>query len=338
MTTTPPVKWGVLSTANIGTEKVIPAMQRSDLSEAAAIASRSDQRAAETAASLGIPNSYGSYEDLLADAEIEAVYIPLPNHMHLEWTIAAAEAGKHVLCEKPLALTAAEARQMVEACEQADVLLMEAFMYRLHPLWIEAKRMVEAGTIGELRGIDAVFSFYNDDPEDIRNIVATGGGALYDIGCYPVSVARLMFGGEPRTVKSTIRRDPEMGIDVLTTAILDFDDGTASFLCSTRMEPNQRVEILGTEGRLVVEIPFNIPHDRPTRLLEVKGGNPPVEPGVTVHEIPAADPYTVQADVFARAVRGVEPLPFEPADAVANLEVIGQIFADGASNRGSDDR
>lgn len=316
-----------MSTAHIGTEKVIPAMQRSRLGIVEAIASRDLARATETAGVLGIPKAYGSYEELLADEEIEAIYNPLPNDMHPEWTIAAAEAGKHVLCEKPLAMTSAEARNMVSACESAGVLLMEAFMYRLHPLWVEAKRLVDEGAIGELNGINSVFSYFNDDPANIRNIRDAGGGALYDIGCYPVSVSRLMFGSEPTNVSASIRRDPVTGVDVVTAAILEFDGGTSVLLCSTRMEPDQRVVILGTEGRLVIEIPFNIPPDRPTRLLHISGGDPPVHPNVAVHEIPTTDPYTVQADVFSAAVRGGADLPFPPSDAVANIEVIERIFA-----------
>lgn len=322
-----PFRWGVLSTARIGTEKVIPAMQRSKLGTVEAIASRDAARSNEIADALGIAKSYGSYEELLADDEIEAIYNPLPNNLHPEWTIATAEAGKHVLCEKPLAMTVAEAREMVEACEDAGVLLMEAFMYRLHPLWVEAKRLVDEGAIGHLRGINSVFSYFNDDPRNIRNITEAGGGALYDIGCYPVSVSRLVFGSEPTGVSASIVRDPEMGVDILTAAILEFDGGVSTLMCSTRMEPDQRVEILGTEGRLVVEIPFNIPPDIPTRLLHVAGGDPPVDPAVTIHEIPAADPYTVQADVFAAAVRGDSQLPFPPSDAIANLEVIERIFS-----------
>jgi predicted dehydrogenase len=322
-----PVKWGVLSTADIGIKKVIPAMMGSELSPVVAIASRSAAKAARAAESLGIPKSYGSYEDLLADEEIEAVYIPLPNHRHREWTIAAAEAGKHVLCEKPMAMRAAEAREMIEACDRAGVKLMEAFMYRLHPLWVETRRLVAAGVIGDLGVVDAVFSYYNDDRTDIRNIPEAGGGALYDIGCYLINVARMLFDSEPIEVKATIRRDETMGVDVSTSAILGFEGGSASFVCSTRLEPDQRVDIYGTDGRLIIEIPFNIPPDRPTRIIEVSGGEPPVAPGTRVHEIPAGDPYRVQADAFSRAIRTDSRVPVHPEDAVANLEVIEMIFA-----------
>lgn len=323
-----PVRWGVLSTADIGLKKVIPAMQRSELSPVAAISSRSPDRAAEAAAALGIANSHGTYEELLADDAIEAVYIPLPNHMHLEWTVKAAEAGKHVLCEKPLAMTADDARKMVEACDRAGVRLMEAFMYRQHPLWIETKRLVDTGTLGELQVVDVVFSYFNDDPTNIRNIREVGGGALYDIGCYAINASRMLFGEEPTQVKATMRRDEVMGIDVVTAAIMRFGDRTASFVCSTRMVPDQRVDIYGTEGRLTVEIPFNIPPDRPTRLIAVKGGSTSVDPGVSVHEVPMADPYTVQADAFSRALRTDAPVPVPPEDAVANLEVIERILVD----------
>ena len=322
-----PVSWGVLSTANIAVEKVIPAMKKSELSRVDAIASRSAERAASVASDLGVAKSYGSYEELLADPDIEAVYIPLPNHLHAEWTIAAAEAGKHVMCEKPLAMTAAEAGTMIEACDRAGVRLMEAFMYRLHPLWAETKRMVDAGAIGDVRVVRVVFSYFNDDPTDIRNKTESGGGALYDIGCYAVSASRLVFGSEPTSVKSSILRDERFGTDIVTSSVLEFGDRHATFVCSTQMEPDQRVDIYGTEGRLVVEIPFNIPPDRPTRLLKIAGGSPPVKPDVVVHEIETADPYTVEADAFSRALREGTPVPVPVTDAVANLEVIEAIFA-----------
>lgn len=325
-----PVSWGVVGAADIAVEKVIPAMQDAELSRVDAIASRSAERAKEAAGRLGIPKSYGSYEEMLADPDIEAIYIPLPNHLHAEWTIAAAESGKHVLCEKPLAMTSADAERMIAACAKAGVKLMEAFMYRLHPMWVEVRRLVAEGAIGEVRAIQSVFSYHNVDPDDIRNIVEFGGGALYDIGCYPVNVARMLFGSEPTDVKASIRRDPDFGTDVVTSAVLDFDGRHAVLTCSTQMEDDQRVAIEGTEGRLVVEIPFNIPPDRPTRVLRYAGGNPPVEPGRQVHEIPAANQYGVQADAFSRSVREDTPVPTPPEDAVANLLVMERIFADAA--------
>ncbi len=323
-----PVTWGVLGVANIATKKVIPAMQGSALSPVRAIASRTLGRAEHAAADLGIDKAHGSYEDLLADPEIEAVYIPLPNHLHLEWVKAAAEAGKHVLCEKPLTMTSAEAREMIGVCESSGVLRMEAFMSRLPPLWKKVKDLVDGGVIGDLRSVQVAFSYFNDDPENIRNIPEVGGGALYDIGCYAVNAARFVFGSEPRGVKGFVDRDPILGTDVVTSAILDFAGGQANFVCSTQMESDQRVDIHGTTGRIVVEIPFNIPPDLPSRLLLVTGGDPPVSPGIEVHEVPPENPYATQADAFSTAIRTGSPAPIPPFDAVANLEVMERIFAD----------
>ncbi len=293
-----------------------------------AIASRTQSKAAAAAEELGIPKAYGSYEALLADPTIEAVYIPLPNHLHLEWTLAAAAAGKHVLCEKPLALSSTDARRMIDASNQAGVILMEAFMYRLHPLWQEVRRLIGAGTIGELVAFQSFFSYRNLDPTDIRNQVTTGGGALLDIGCYPVNAARMLFGSEPGEVKALIRRHPDFGTDVITSALLDFGSRHATFTVSTMLEPHQRVDLVGSEGRLRIEIPFNIPPDRPNRIAIFAGGRPPVDPGVKVVEIPTSDQYGVQADAFAAAVRSGGPVPTDPIDAVRNLEVLERIVDD----------
>ncbi len=255
-------------------------MQAGSTTRVEAIASRSADRAAETAAALGIPKAYGTYEDLLADDEIEAVYIPLPNHLHREWVIAAAEAGKHVLCEKPLAMTAAEAEEMVAACERSGVLLMEAFMYRLHPMWLEVVAMVGSGSIGQVRAMTTTFSYFNDDPTNIRNIPEVGGGALYDIGCYAVNASAPRLRWASRSGSSPASNATlSLGTDVVTTAILEFAEGTASFVCSTQLEPDQRVVIYGTEGRIVVDIPFNIPPHVPTAFHRVAGGEPPERPG-----------------------------------------------------------
>jgi len=325
---TEPVSWGVLGVAGIAVHKVIPAMQRSELSPVRAIASRSEGKAQEAAIALGIERAYPSYEALLADPDIEAVYIPLPNHLHAEWTERAAAAGKHVLCEKPLAMSSDQARHMIDVCRHAGVKLMEAFMYRLHPMWVEAKRMVDSGEIGELLAIQSFFSYRNVDPSNIRNISDFGGGALMDVGCYPVNVARMLFGAEPTTVKSSIRRDPEFGTDAVTSAVLDFEGRHATFTCSTQLEDDQGVNLVGTTGRLEIEIPFNIPPDRPTRLLHYAGGDPPVSPHVEVHEFATADQYGIQADAFSRTIREDTPVPTDPADAVANLVVMERIVAD----------
>lgn len=328
---TDPVRWGILGNAGIAVNKVIPAMQGSDLSRVEAIASRSADRARVTAERLGIPKSYGSYEELLDDPEIEAVYIPLPNHLHAEWGTSAARAGKHVLCEKPMAMSSSQATAMVEVANHAGVKLMEAFMYRLHPLWVEVRRMLDEGLIGDLLAIQSFFSYRNVDPDDIRNIADFGGGALFDIGCYPVNVSRMLFGSEPSGVKAAIRRDQTFGTDAMTSVILDFGGRHATFTCSTQLEDDQRVHLQGTSGRLLIEIPYNIPPDLPTRILAFAGGEPPVSPGVVVHEVAAADQYGLQADAFSRAIRDDTPVPTPPEDAVANLMVLERIFADAAA-------
>ena len=321
------VRWGVLGCASIATHKVIPAMQRSEHCDVVAIASRDAELATATARQLGIPRAYGSYDSLLADDDIEAVYIPLPNHLHAEWTRRAAAAGKHVLCEKPLAMSAAEAAEMVEGCAAAGVLLMEAFMYRLHPLWQRVRSLIDAHDIGELRTIQTFFSYHNVDPDNIRNIAAYGGGALMDIGCYPVNLSRWMFDGEPDRVVATVRRDERFGTDVLTSAIMDFGGRHATFTCSTQGEDDQRVHLVGTAGRLLVEIPFNIPPDRPTRIVRAAGGDPPVAPDLQVIEVPAADQYGVQGDAFSTAVRKGTAVPLPPTDAIGNMVVLERIVA-----------
>jgi predicted dehydrogenase len=323
------LRWGVLSTAKIGIEKVIPATVAAARCEVVAIASR-DLGSAEAAASgLGIGRALGSYEDLLADPDVDAVYNPLPNHLHTEWTIAAARAGKHVLCEKPLATNAAEAERMIRVCEAEGVLLMEAFMYRLHPTWEAVRELLASGRIGELKTVQSWFSYFNDDPNDIRNQLDAAGGALYDIGCYCVNLSRMLFGAEPIRVQGTVTRDPVTGVDTLTSGILDFDDGIASFTCSTRAEPDQRVHIYGTEGRISLEIPFNIPWDRTTRVLVTAGGDPPVRPETEVLTFDPANEYSIQAERFAAAALDGGPVPIPPSDAVGNLRVIEELFRAG---------
>lgn len=319
------LRWGVLSTAAIG-RRVIPGIQAAPSCEVVAIASRDPARGRLFAAQLGIEKLHESYEALLADPAVDAVYIPLPNHLHAEWTIAAARAGKHVLCEKPLALRAADAERMIEACEASGVQLMEAFMYRHHPSWVAVRELVAAGRIGQLVAVQSWFSFFNDDPTNIRNIVDAGGGALYDIGCYCVNLSRMLFASEPLRVTSAIRRDPLGGTDTLVSAILEFADGQATFTVSTRAEDDQRVHVHGTHGRISVEIPFNIPPDRATRIHLAAGGEPPVAPNVEILSFEPADPYTLEAEAFATAVLERRPVPVPPADAVANLRVIETIF------------
>jgi predicted dehydrogenase len=321
------IRWGVLSTANIGREQVIPAIQKAARSEVVAIASRNTDAAQVVASELGIAHAYGSYGQLLQDAEIEAVYIPLPNHMHAEWAIAAMKAGKHVLCEKPIALSAAEAETMITVAQESDLILREAFMYRFHPTWRMVRRLLDEDRIGELTAIDSWFSYFNDDPYNIRNILEYGGGALMDIGCYSIHLSRMLMGSEPTGVKASVQRDPESGVDVYTSAILEFGSRVATFACSTRVEPDQKVDIYGTKGRISIEIPFNIPIDRPTRITVVAGGNPPVAPATETLEFDPVDQYTLQAEAFVDAVLDGEALPDSGINVADNIRVIDRVFA-----------
>jgi len=321
------LRWGVLSTATIGRTKVIPAIQAAPHCEVVAIASRDPSTGARVASELGIPTVHPSYEALIADPAVEAVYIPLPNHLHTTWAIAAAEAGKHVLCEKPLALTVADAERMIAAAERAGVRLMEAFMYRLHPSWVAVRDLVTSGRIGRLTAVQSWFSFYNDDPANIRNIAEAGGGALYDIGCYCINLSRLLFDGEPTRVTGSVVRDRATGIDITASGILEFGDGLASFTCSIRAEDDQHVDIYGSTGRISIEIPFNIPPDRPTRIFVTSGGEPPVAPLTETLMFEAADPYAVEADAFAIAVLEGTAVPVGPSDAIGNLAVIEALLS-----------
>jgi predicted dehydrogenase len=321
------VRWGILSTANIGTEKVIPAMQQGTYSEIVGIASRDLAVAQTVAAELGIPKAYGSYEEMLADPEIEAIYNPLPNHLHVSWSIKALEAGKHVLCEKPIGMNVAEAEELAAAGKRHPQLkLMEAFMYRHHPQWRKAKELVTAGKIGKLRTIQSFFSFYNDDGSNIRNIAEMGGGGMMDIGCYCISHARFIFGAEPQRVSGLVEYDPRFQTDRLASGILDFGDGASStFTCSTQLTNYQRVNIFGTEGRIEIEIPFNAPIDRPSRIwLEDQSG---------IQEIAfeVCDQYTIQGDLFSQAILNDTPVPTPFEDAVANMKVIEAVVKSGKS-------
>ncbi len=324
------VRWGILSTADIARTKVIPGLLKADRCEVVAIASRDPAQARLVADELGIPVAHGSYEALLADPGVDAVYIPLPNHMHAEWTIAAARAGKHILCEKPLTLTAADAERVVAVCATEGVRLMEAFMYRLHPSWVAVREIVASGRIGRLRAVQSWFSYYNDDPANIRNRLEAGGGALFDVGCYTVNLSRMLFDAEPVAVRASMARDPDSGVDILTSAILEFEHGVATFTCSTRVETDQRVHVYGSDGRLSIGIPFNIPPDRPTQVFVTAGGDPPVAPATEVLTFETADPYTVEAEHFAAAILDDLPTPTPPEDAIANVRVLERIIAAGA--------
>ena len=315
------LRWGVLGVAGIATKKVIPAMQKGDLTRVTAIASRDLARAQAAAPPLGIPKAYGSYEELLADPEIDAVYNPLPNHLHVPWTIRAAEAGKHVLCEKPIALSSEEARTLLGVRDRTGVKIQEAFMVRTHPQWLAARNLVAEGRIGDLRAMVGVFSYFNQDPSNIRNVPAFGGGALMDIGCYLINTSRLMFEAEPRRVLGLIDRDPEMKVDRLTSIVLDFERGHAIGTCSTQVVAYQRMHLVGTTGRIEIEIPFNAPADRPCRMF-VDDGSDLSGRGIETIEIPACDQYTIQGDQFSQAIREGSPAPYPLEDTIGNMKVI----------------
>jgi predicted dehydrogenase len=328
----PPVRWGVLGAAKIARTKVIPAMQRGRVSEVVAIASRDGERARAAAEELGIPRAHGSYEELLEDPEVEAVYNPLPNHLHVPWSIRAAEAGKHVLCEKPVGLDAAEVRRLIAARDRTGVRIGEAFMVRTHPQWLATRELVRSGRFGELRLVTGHFSYYKRDPGDIRSRPEYGGGALMDIGCYPVTLSRWLFGQEPRRVLALIERDSELGVDRLTAGLLDFPGGQASFTCSMQLVPFQRMQVMGTSGRIEVEIPFNAPPDHPCRIL-LDHGRDVHGSGIEVVEFPAVDQYTLQGDRFSEAVRGRGEVPVPLEDSLANLAVLEALFRSADSGR-----
>ena len=311
------IRWGILSTAKIGTVQVIPAMQQGEFCEISALASRDLAQAKQAASQLGIPHAYGSYEELLADPDIDAIYNPLPNHLHVPWSIKAIEAGKHVLCEKPIGLSSSEGQQLLE-CAQAhpELKVMEAFMYRHHPQWQLARKLVLDGTIEELRTIQSFFSYFNDDPQNIRNQSEIGGGGLMDIGCYPISLSRFIFDQEPERVSGIVEYDSELGTDRLASATLDFGKGTSTFTCSTQLNPYQRVHIHGTQGRVEIEIPFNAPVDRACRVWHQTGAD------IAEVKLDICNQYTIQGDLFSQAILNNTAVPTPLSDAVANMRVI----------------
>lgn len=315
------IRWGVLSTSKFAQNKIIPAVKHCQHSEITAIASRDLNQAREVATRLGIAQTYGSYDELLAASDVDAIYNPMPNHMHVDWSIKALQAGKHVLCEKPIGLSSAEGQQLVDAAKQFPKLkVMEAFMYRLHPQWQRAKQLVDSGQIGQLRTIQSFFSYFNTDANNIRNKADIGGGAMMDIGCYNVSLSRFIFGAEPKRVLGIAEFDPQFQTDRLDSGVLDFGNGTATFTCSTQLSPYQRVNIFGTEGRVEIEIPFNAPPDKPCRMWHQRGDK--------IEEIvfDICDQYTIEFDEFSLAVLNDTAVPTPLEDAVANMKVIEAVF------------
>lgn len=322
------LRWGVLSTAKIGVEKVIPAMQRGQYCDVVAIASRQSANAERWAKQLGIARAYGSYEALLGDPDVDAVYNPLPNHLHVPWSISALQAGKHVLCEKPIGLSVDDARRLLGAAgAHPDLKIMEAFMYRFHPQWQLCKQLVDDGALGEVRTIQTFFSYFNDDPDNIRNMKDIGGGGLMDIGCYPISQARFLLGQEPSRVHAALDIDPRFGTDRVATATLEFADASASFVCATQLWPHQRAAVVGTRGRIEIEIPVSAPPDKTTRIwIDDSDGRREAA-------FAPCDQYTLQGDVFSAAVLNDDVTPTPLSDALANMAVIDALIASHRSNR-----
>ena len=322
------MKWGIISTALIGTGKVIPGMQGSPECEIAAIASRSLEKAQATANDLGIPKAYGSYEELFADPEIEAVYNPLPNDLHIPVSIQALEAGKHVLCEKPIALHADEIAPLIAARDRSGKQCIEAFMVRHHPQWQRARELARSGAIGRVRAIQGFFSYFNRDEANIRNIPKHGGGGVYDIGCYPIVTSRYIFGEEPTRVAAIVERDPDFGTDRLASALLDYPSGQCAFICSTQLVPYQRMHIAGESGRVEVEIPFNAPPDKPCRIF-VDDGKVLGDGGRKVEEFPVCDQYGLQGTAATEMFRRGDSGEFPLEDAVKNMAVIDAVLKAG---------
>ena len=325
-------RWGILGVAKIALDKIIPAIQSGHTGQVVAIASRTIDKARAAAARFAIPRAYGSYEELLADTEVDAVYNPLPNHLHVPWSIRALEAGKHVLCEKPIARDAAEASELVAARDRSGRLVQEAAMVRTHPRWLGAREIVRSGRIGELRSVTGFFSYFNDSPTNVRHQPDMGGGGLLDIGFYPITMSRFIFEAEPVRVVGLLEIDPRFGVDRLASAILEFPLGHAIFTCSTQLAPHQNFDILGTRGRIGVEIPWSMPHERPSRLVVEDSARPA---GQAAEEIwfPACDQWGVHCDRFCEAIAMGQPAPVPIEDAVANMSVIDALFRSSQSGR-----
>ncbi|MEF2229870.1 MAG: Gfo/Idh/MocA family oxidoreductase [Pseudodesulfovibrio sp.] len=328
------IRFGILGTAKVAREKVIPALCATRFAEVAAIASRTPDSAARAAKALSIPKAHGSYEALLNDPKVDAVYIPLPNHLHVPWTIRAMAAGKHVLCEKPMGLTGDEVNRLIDATTRyPDIKVMEAFMYRHHPQWEEVKRIVNHGEIGEVAAIHTEFSYCNTDPGNIRNQADTGGGALMDIGCYPVSLSRFLLGAEPRRVMGVMDLDPAFGTDRNVSGLLDFAGRISTFTCSTQGAKHQRVSILGSTGRIDIPLPFNPLPDSPAQIILQRDHLDDPDHALKTVTFPLCDQYALMADRFARAVLDDAPAPVGLIDAWANMHVIDALRESAATGQ-----
>ncbi len=326
------VRWGILGAARIAVNRVIPAMQDGEVCEVVAVAARDRSRAEAAARQFGIPKAFGSYEEMLADPAIDAVYNPLPNHLHVPLSIRAAETGKHVLCEKPIGLNAAEVRKLIEVRDRTGVTIGEAFMIQLHPQWVRTLELVRSGRIGKLRYAIGTFGYYKDDFTNIRYVREFGGGGLLDIGCYPIKVSRMMFGEEPARVSATLVRDPATDVDTLASAILEYPSGHCVFSCGTLVAGNQMMQFMGTRGRIELEVPYNAKPGGASRI-RIDDGRDPWGSGLEIEEFAPCDQYTLQGDAFSRAIRSRTPPPVPLEDSVKNMAVIDAVFQAAATGQ-----
>lgn len=311
------IQWGILSTATIAVEQVIPAIQQSKCGKVLAIASRSPEKAKNVAMEFDIPKYHENYDALLADPEVEAIYIPLPNHLHVEWAIKALRAGKHVLVEKPIALNVKEAQELAdEAKRHPELKVMEAYMYKFHPQWIQVRKMLKDGIIGQLEMIQSSFSFFDDNPNSIINVKEYGGGSLMDVGCYPVSISRYLFDAEPVRVLSSQECHPDFGVDITTSGILEFEKGRTIFFSSIQLMEHQEVKLFGAKGKIEFEVPFNPPYDQSVTVKVI------TEDGTEVVVFEPCNQYGLQTDAFSKAIIEDTEVPVSLEDAVNNMKVI----------------
>ena len=325
------LNWGILGAAKIAREKVIPAMKGGDGYQVYGIASRSEDRASMVAEQLGIQKAYGSYEALIADPDIHVIYNPLPNHLHVEYTLKCIEAGKHVLCEKPLALNSSDIHKLIEARDKFGVKVGEAFMVDAHPQWLKTRELVQSGSLGKMKLIQGAFSYHNVDPQNIRNIADYGGGAMWDIGCYPVHTSRFVLGEEPVRAVALMDFDKEFGSDTVSSVILQFPSTQVVFSVGTQLVPFQRMHFVGDKKRLEIKIPFNAPNDRQT-LVQIDAGDI-LQENIEQLTFPIADQYGLQAAAFTKAIIEDAEVPVSLENALANTKALEAIFKSAKEGR-----
>jgi predicted dehydrogenase len=318
-------RWGVLSTAKIGRDLVIPAIVEATGNVLSAIASRDLAKARALADHFGAPHAFGSYDELLASDTVDAVYIPLPTSQHLEWAGRAAEAGKHVLVEKPLALKADDIAALIKLRDKHKVLVSEAFMITYHPQWLKARELIASGAIGTLKHVQAAFTYYNVDPNNMRNIPELGGGALPDIGVYPTVSTRFATGKEPLRVQADVERDAKFGTDIYSSVRADFGDFELSFYLSTQLANRQLIVFHGDKGFIEIRSPWNagLYEHHKVELHNQKHTD------ATVFRFPGANQYRLQVETFSRAAQGSGDTVFSLEDSIRNQKLIDAVFRAG---------